>query len=64
MKPGELNNQGTAVVDSYPDGYYLLLPDGTIAVKTSRAAVTKTVKAWAKKNADASKVNVCKIEWR
>lgn len=56
--------QGKAIVDSYSDGYYLMLPDGVINWYTSKVAIIKVVKAWAKKNSDATKINVCQIEWR
>jgi len=59
-----VNVQGKAVVDSYSDGYYLMLPDGVINWYTSKAKIVKAVKAWAKKNSDGDKINVCQIEWR
>ena len=63
QKP-EVNVQGKAVVDSYSDGYYLMLPDGVVNRYTSKDKVRKAVKAWAKKHSDDSKINVCQIEWR
>jgi hypothetical protein len=60
----KVNVQGTAIVDSYSDGYFLMLPDGVVNWYTSKAAIKKSVKAWAKKHSDDSKVNVCQIEWR
>ncbi len=46
----EVNVQGKAIVDSYSDGFYLILPDGVINWYTSKAKIVKAVKAWAKKN--------------
>lgn len=64
MTKPEVNVQGKAIVDSYSDGYYLMLPDGVVNWYTSKKAIGKAVKDWAKKNADGNKINVCQIEWR
>lgn len=63
IKPG-VNIQGRAIVDSYSNGYFLMLPDGVINWHASKREVIKTVKSWAKKNSDNNKINVVEIEWR
>lgn len=63
VKP-EVNIQGKAIVDSYSDGYYLMLPDGVVNRYTSKVKVVRAVRAWCKKRSDSGKINVCQIEWR
>lgn len=60
----EVNSQGKAIVDTYSNGYYLMLPDGVVNWYTSKTAINKAVKAWSKANSESDKINVCQIEWR
>ena len=44
--------------------WYTMFPDGTAQVFSSKKAVTKAAKAWFKKNLEAGKIGIGKIEWR
>ncbi len=63
MRP-PVQNLGKAIVDSYSDGYYLMLPDGVINWYTSKKKIQREVKLWSKKHTDPDKIGVTTIEWR
>jgi hypothetical protein len=64
MSKPAIKVQGRAIVDTYSDGYYMMLPDGVGNWYTSKKQIEKDVRAWAKRNSDDSKINVCTIEYR
>ena len=63
MKP-PVHNQGMAIVEETSDGFMILLPDGSIEIRGTRASAEKCVKAWFKKNVQEGAIVVGTIEWR
>lgn len=65
MNRPKVHNQGLAVAERSDGGdWIVMLPDGSVEVCTSKAAVQRTVKRWAKQHADDTAVNALTLEWR
>lgn len=55
----------SVIAEKFEDGYYILLPDGTIMQASNKSEALKLIKKWAKKRATKLKaVHVVKLTWQ